>query len=98
MTVNGRKSYQTRSWKVHQRARVFGRDDYRCQAHRLGLPVCGKLGKQKGGPVVLTLAHRIPERLLARLGREAEDHELVTVCRQCHGRSDGGRRYGRKQP
>jgi hypothetical protein len=62
-------------------------------AHRLGLPLCGKLGKQKGGPATLTLAHMIPERVLAMFGREAEDHELTTVCRECHGRADGGRRY-----
>lgn len=89
-----RKSYNTAEWKHHQRRRVFERDGYRCQAHRLGLPICGAPGKQIGGTRTLTLAHLIPERVLAMRGRVAEDSELATVCRQCHGRADGGRRYG----
>ena len=83
-----RKAYQTSRWKRGpQRTRVYERDGYRCR-------ICKRLGRQKGGPATLSLQHLVPERVLARLGRDAFDHELVTLCLTCHGRMDGGRRYG----
>ena len=82
-----RKSYATAEWKRHQRKRVFTRDGFRCR-------YCGRPGKQIGGTRTLSLQHLIPERVLANLGRAAFDSELVTACLQCHGRADGGRRYG----
>lgn len=89
MTVSGRKSYQSREWKVHQRKRVYERDGYRCRK-------CGAAGKQIGGRATLSLQHLIAEQVLAMRGRRAEDHELITLCLRCHGRADGGRRYGRR--
>lgn len=82
-----RAAYRRSSWKRGpQRKRVYERDGYRCR-------YCGRPGKQIGGNRVLSLQHLVPERVLARLGREPFDSELVTACLQCHGRADGGRRY-----
>ena len=80
-----RTAYKRSAWKRGpQRQRVYERDGYRCRK-------CHRLGKQRGGPVTLSLQHLVPERVLA--GREPRDHELITLCLSCHGKADGGRRY-----
>ena len=54
---------------------------------------CGKLGKQAGGPVTLTIAHTLPERVRLALRRPLVPADCIPLCRSCHGKLDGGRRY-----
>lgn len=44
-----------------------------------------------GGTAVLTVAHIIPARVAPWLAESLSN--LKTLCRPCHGREDGGRRY-----
>lgn len=78
--------YRTTAWKTTLRKAVYERDGFRCQK-------CGRLGRQMGGPVTLSMQHLIPERVRLALGRPLLAQDLVTLCLQCHGRADGGRRY-----
>jgi 5-methylcytosine-specific restriction protein A len=79
-----RPIYQTSEWRKATRKRVLERDGYRCR-------VCHAAGKEIGGRVTLTVAHVIPERVRPDLGYVLEN--LRALCRACHGREDGGRRY-----
>lgn len=77
--------YSTPEWR-RLRAACFERDGHRCRR-------CNQRGKRIGGTRVLTAAHRIPERVRKALGRPLTLSDLITLCRQCHGHLDGGRRY-----
>jgi 5-methylcytosine-specific restriction endonuclease McrA len=83
-----RPSYQTNRWRRGpQRDRVYRRDGYKCRE-------CGRAGKQIGGTRTLSLQHVVPERIITQIRLEhIPDHWLLTLCLQCHGRADGGRRY-----
>lgn len=61
-----------------RRAKVFFRDNYTCQAHKVGLPYCGyrPLKGHKG----LTAHHLVP-------GSERIDDQL-TMCRPCHDKAE----------
>lgn len=77
--------YSTAAWQRLKLA-CFERDGWRCRR-------CGRLGTQKGGTVVLTCAHLLPERVRLALRRPLTINDVATLCRQCHGKVDGGRRY-----
>jgi 5-methylcytosine-specific restriction endonuclease McrA len=85
----GQRTYRhTRAWRGSLRTTVLQRDGYRCV-------LCGHPGdgpKGKG----LTLAHwpHTHDQLeAAGLNPNTPDH-VITACRHCHGRLDGGRSNG----
>lgn len=80
--------YSTHAWKGKGglKEQCFTRDGFRCRA-------CGRAGKQAGGTVTLSAAHKLPERVRKALGRPITVNDLVTLCLSCHGKLDGGRRY-----
>lgn len=82
--------YNTHSWKRGDfRKAVLALTGGRCAR-------CGARGKTANPPgsVVLTLAHKIPERVRLALRRPLRPEDCIPLCRRCHGKADGGRRYG----
>lgn len=83
--------YNTEAWR-RLCAAVFQRDGYRCRGMLPTGQRCGAVGKQIGGTATLTGAHLVssfvaPERAL-------DPANVVTLCRRCHGRLDGGKSRG----
>ena len=62
------------SWKK-VRMQALVRDGFQCQAHRVGLPVCGETSLG-----TLTVHHLLPK---AQGGGDELDN-LLTLCRACH--------------
>jgi len=62
------------------RRTILERDGHACR-------LCGARDR-------LTVQHRVPYRVAPHLALDPGN--LVTLCARCHGRQDGGRRYGRK--
>lgn len=79
--------YNSSSWKRGDfRKAVLAQTGGRCAK-------CGKVGKQFGGPVTLSVAHKLPERVRLALKRPLIPADCVPLCLSCHGKADGGRRY-----
>lgn len=76
--------YQTHRWRNRIRREVLKRAGFRCQS-------CHAPGREIGGTATLTVAHIVPARKAPHLAEAL--HNLKALCRPCHGREDGGRRY-----
>lgn len=81
--------YNTNSWKRGAFRQAVLAQTGGCCAK------CGARGRTASpkGETVLTLAHKIPERVRLALRRPLAPQDCVPLCRKCHGKLDGGRRY-----
>jgi 5-methylcytosine-specific restriction protein A len=76
--------YNTQAWRRFAEA-IKRRDRYRCRT-------CGAPGTRIGGDATLSVQHVEPVR--EALHRQLDPVNCKTLCLHCHGKEDGGRRYG----